>query len=218
MSPLCNSIVTIAGYIPATEKNSRRRRNVKTYRTRRIGGTLAYLVATLLFVSGLVLVGYSFMIGDPFASAAIAQKPPSNATMTLTVPEMRRVDHVPVYTGVAGDEGALHDGTLHVRGTGFPWQDGANVYIAGHRMGFPGTRSYLVFWDLNTLKNGDKVILTDSDGTRYTYSVYKSFVVDPDALYVTKPVPGKSVVTLQTCTLPDYSQRLIVRAELVDVT
>jgi sortase A len=137
--------------------------------------------------------------------------------MTLTVPEMRRVDHVPVYTGAVGDKGALHDGTLHLRSTGFPWQRGANVYIAGHRMGFPGTKSYLVFWDLNALKNGDKVILTDSNGTRYTYSVYKSFVVNPDAVYVTKPVPGKSVVTLQTCTLPDYSQRLIVQAQLTDV-
>ena len=191
---------------------------MKTYRSRRSGGTLAYLVATLFFVSGLTLIGYSFLIGDPFAGAAIAQKPPGNAEMTLTVPEMRRVDHVPVYTGAAGDKSALHDGTLHVRGTGFPWQEGSNVYIAGHRMGFPGTRSYLVFWDLNTLENGDKVILTDSSGTRYTYSVYKSLVVDPDALYVTKPVPGKSVITLQTCTLPDYSQRLIVRAELTGVS
>ena len=191
---------------------------MRTYRSRRTGGRLVYLVATLLFVSGLVLVGYSFMIGDPFATAAIAQDPPSNARMTLTVPEMRRVDHVPVYTGAAGDEGALHDGTLHVRGTGFPWREGSNVYIAGHRMGFPGTRSYLVFWDLNTLENGDKVILTDSNGTRYTYSVYKSFVVNPGSLYVTEPVPGESVVTLQTCTLPDYNQRLIVRAELTDVS
>ena len=191
---------------------------MKTYRTRRSGGTLAYLVATLLCVSGLVLVGYSFLIGDPFAGAAIAHEPPGNARMTLTVPEMRRVDHVPVYTGAADDEGALHDGTLHVRGTGFPWQEGSNVFIAGHRMGFPGTRSYLVFWDLNTLENGDKVILTDSNGTGYTYSVYKSFVVDPDALHVTRPVPGKSVITLQTCTLPDYNQRLIVRAEQTDVS
>jgi sortase A len=191
---------------------------VKTYRTRRSGRTLAYLGATLLFVSGLVLVGYTFLIGDPFAGAAIAHEPPGDARMTLTVPEMRRVDNVPVYTGAANDEGALHDGTLHVRGTGFPWQEGSNVYIAGHRMGFPGTRSYLVFWDLNTLENGDKVILTDANGTKYTYSVYKSLVVNPDALHVTKPVPGKSVITLQTCTLPDYSQRLIVRAELVDVT
>jgi sortase A len=191
---------------------------VRTYRTRRRGGTLAYLLALVFFLSGLVLVSYSFMIGDPFASAALAKDPPHNARMTLTVPEMRRVDHVPVYTGVASDEASLHDGTLHLRGTGFPWQEGANVYIAGHRMGFPGTRSSLVFWDLNTLENGDKVILTDSDGTRYTYSVYKSFVVNPDASYVTDPVPGKSVVTLQTCTLPDYEQRLIVRAELENVS
>ena len=190
---------------------------MKTYRTRRIGGTLAYLAATLLFVSGLTLIGYSILIGDPFAGAAIAHKPPGNAAMTLTVPEMRRVDHVPVYTGVVNDKGALHDGTLHLNSTGFPWQTRANVYIAGHRMGFPGTRSYLVFWDLNTLEDGDKVILTDANGTRYTYSVFKSTIINPDDSYVTRPIPGKSVITLQTCTLPDYAQRLIVQAELTAV-
>jgi sortase A len=193
---------------------------VKTYRTRRSGlGTFGYLVAALLIVSGLVLVGYSFLIRDPFASAAVFdQKPPANPEMTLTVPEMRRVDHVPVYTGAADDKGALHDGTLHLRGTGFPWQTGANVYIAGHRMGFPGTRSYLVFWDLNKLGDGDKVILTDANGTRYTYSVFKSIIIDPDASYITQPVPGQSIISLQTCTLPDYSQRLIVQAELTEVS
>jgi len=35
---------------------------------------------------------------------------------------------------------------------------------------------------------------------------------------VTDPVPGKNVLTLQTCTLPDYSQRLIVQAELTNTT
>ena len=193
---------------------------MKTYRTRRSGRRmLGYLVVTLMLASGFLLLGYSFLIGDPFASAAVfAHKAPGNSSMTLTVPEMARVDHVPVYTGAAGDKGALHDGTLHIKGTGFPWQTGANVYIAGHRMGFPGTKSYLVFWDLNKLKDGDKVILTDANGTKYTYSVFKSFVVNPDAYYVTQPVAGKSVVTLQTCTLPDYSQRLIVQAELTDVS
>jgi sortase A len=193
-----------------------RRRDVKTYRTRRMRGMLSYLLATVLSVLGLTLVGYSFLIGDPFAGSAVFanNEVPSNPRMTLTVPEMRRVDHVPVYTGTASDKGALHDGALHMRGTGWPWREGANVYIAGHRMGFPGTRSYLVFWDLNDLKNGDQVILTDADGTNYNYSVFKSFVVSPDTLFVTKPIPGKSVVTLQTCTLPDYNQRLIVQAEL----
>jgi sortase A len=74
-----------------------------------------------------------------------------------------------------------------------------------------------VFWDLNALEDGDKVILTDAEGTTYTYSVFTSFIVNPDASYVTRPVPGRSVVTLQTCTLPDYNQRLIVQAELTNV-
>jgi sortase A len=190
-----------------------------TYRTRRSGvRTFGYFVATLLVVSGLVLVGYSLLIRDPFASAAVfEQRPPSNPTMTLTIPEMRRVDHVPVYTGTADDKGALHDGVLHLQDTGFPWQEGANVYIAGHRMGFPGTKSYLVFWDLNKLEDGDKVILTDANGTRYTYTVFKSIIINPEATYITRPVPGKSIISLQTCTLPDYSQRLIVQAQLTGV-
>ena len=76
---------------------------MRTYRTRRSGLRMfGYLVATLLVLSGLVLVGYSFLIRDRFASAAVfEQKRPSNPTMTLTVPEMGRVDHVPVYTGAA---------------------------------------------------------------------------------------------------------------------
>ena len=40
--------------------------------------------------------------------------------------------------------------------------------------------------------------------------------MNPTDLYVTEPVPGKNILTLPTCTLPDYSQRLIVQAELVD--
>jgi sortase A len=85
-------------------------------------------------------------------------------------------------------------------------------------MGFPGTKSYLVFWDLNVLKNGDQIILTDANGTRYTYTVFKKEIVAPTDLHVLDPVPGRTVVTLQTCTLPDYSDRLIVQGELKSVT
>ena len=193
---------------------------MKTYRGSRNTGKIAgYLLAVSMIFGGLVLVGYSFLMGDPFAGSAFfgGSKAPQDSSLSLTVPEMRRVKNIPVYTGPANDEDALHDGTLHVKGTGFPWQDGSNVYIAGHRMGFPGTKSFLVFNDLDNLQNGDRVLLKDGDGTRYVYQVFKTFVVDPGAYYVTDPVPGKSVVSLQTCTLPDYSQRLIVQAELTDV-
>jgi sortase A len=194
-------------------------RKYRKYKTKRSPARmLAALIAPLLVFAGLFIIGYSFLIGDPFASSAFfGPDAPNNSTMKLTVPDMQRVREVPVYDGAANDEGALHDGTLHVKGTGFPWQTGSNVYIAGHRMGFPGTKSYLVFWDLNRLQNGDEVILTDANGTRYTYQVFKKQVVGPNDYHVTQPVPGRSVVTLQTCTLPDYSDRLIVQAELVGV-
>ncbi len=193
---------------------------MKTYRgSRNSRKIVGYLLAMVMIFSGLVLVGYSFVMGDPFAGSALfgGSKAPADSSLSLTVPEMKRVKNVPVYTGPANDEDALHDGTLHVEGTGFPWQDGSNVYIAGHRMGFPATESFLVFNDLNNLRNGDRVVLRDGDGTRYVYRVFKTLVVDPGAYHVTEPVPGRSVVSLQTCTLPDYSQRLIVQAELTDI-
>lgn len=176
------------------------------------------VLASLLILAGLLLIGYSLLVRDPLAiSALFGQQAPENPAMTLTVPAMDRVEKVPVYNGPANDKAALHDGALHLDDTGFPWQRGSNVYVAGHRLGFPATKSYLLFWDLNELRNGDEVIVTDANGTRYTYAVFEKFVVAPDAYNVTRPVPGRSVISLQTCTLPDYSQRLIVRAQLVGV-
>jgi sortase A len=140
---------------------------------------------------------------------------PESKRLELTVPALDRVDGVPVYDAPeSGYERALHDGVVHVRGTGFPWQDVANVYIAGHRVGYPGTRSNLVFWDLDKLKKGDEIFLTDADGTRYTYEVFEKRVISPDTVSIMRTRKGKNIVSLQTCTLPDYSHRLIVQGEL----
>jgi sortase A len=92
------------------------------------------------------------------------------------------------------------------------------VYIAGHRLGFPNTESWLTFWDMNKVDVGDEVYVTDADGTRYTYKVFKEFTVGPSDTSVTNTEPGKNILTLQTCTLPDYSQRLIIQAELTDTS
>jgi sortase A len=140
---------------------------------------------------------------------------PESKELLLTIPGMKRVEDVPVYDAPeSGYDKALHDGVVHVRGTGFPWQKGANVYIAGHRVGYPGTKSNLVFWDLNTLEKGDEILLTDSGGTRYTYKVFEKRVISPDDVSILRPTKGRNIVSLQTCTLPDYSHRLIVRGEL----
>ncbi len=140
---------------------------------------------------------------------------PADDAMKLTVPALARVSEVPVTTAPGTDERPLRDGALHVEGTGYPWQRGANTYVAGHRLGFPGTGSNLLFWDLDELDSGDKVLLEDAEGRSYEYRVFRKRIVGPEDVSVAAPVPGKSVVSLQTCTLPDYSQRLVVQAEMV---
>ena len=166
----------------------------------------------------LVLVSVGLVFADVQEAGNAVPAAPKDRALTLTVPSMKRVKDVPVYGGPVEDETALHNGTLHVDDTGFPWEDEANVYIAGHRLGYPRTDSFLVFWDLNELKRGKRVLLTDSEGTRYVYKVFDRRIVGPNEVSVKKPVAGKNIVTLQTCTLPDYSQRLIVQAELTDTS
>ncbi len=142
---------------------------------------------------------------------------PKDKTLKVTIPKMNRIEDGTFPDAAVDDEEALKNNAgIHQRGTGFPWQEEANVYLAGHRLGYPTEASFLAFWDLDALENGDEVLVTDANGTEYTYRVFKEFVVNPTDVYVTEPIEGKNIVTLQTCTLPDYSKRLIVQAELVD--
>jgi len=141
---------------------------------------------------------------------------PKDKTLSLTVPGMSRIRGDEIPTGEGTEERLFRNyAAVHLEGTGYPWQKGSNVYIAGHRLGYPGTESFLTFADLNRLENGDRIRVRDANGRRYVYKVFKEFVVGPTEVYVTAPVEGKSVLTLQTCTLPDYSERLIVQAERV---
>jgi sortase A len=144
-----------------------------------------------------------------------AVEPPSDDMMKLTVPKMAEIKDDEIPTGLGTDETLFHDyAGVHIKHTGFPWEEEANVYIAGHRLGFPETDSHLAFWDLNELEEGDEIYITDSEGRKYTYVVFKKVVATPDNLGVLAPVKGKNIVTLQTCTLPDYVNRLLVRGEL----
>ena len=142
---------------------------------------------------------------------------PADKTLKLSVPKMERIQEDTVPTTAGDDEDALRDYVgIHLEGTGYPWEDEANVYIAGHRLGYPGTESFLAFYDLDNVQEGDQVTISDANGKQYVYEVFNVFVVAPTDLYVTEPIEGKNVVTLQTCTLPDYADRLIVQAELKD--
>jgi sortase A len=141
---------------------------------------------------------------------------PEDKTLRITVPKMRRVQNSRVpYAGTFDEDAFRNHAGVHLRGTGFPWGKTANVYIAGHRLGYVGTPSWLAFWDLDEVDVGDKIYVTDSMGRRYVYKVFKDFIVDPSDVFVTRPINGKNILSLQTCTLPDYSRRLIIQAERV---
>lgn len=162
-------------------------------------------------------------------------KAPEDKTLSLSIPKLGKdIEKIP--TGGGDNQQLLtNNAAVHVRyatqtggfHTGWPWKKVANVYFAGHVEGYQGTPSYKAFDGLETLENGDDIIVGDADGKKYTYKVYDKKIVHPSEVEVLNPVPGKNVVTLQTCEIvnvdangnPDYSntERLIVRGELKDV-
>ncbi|QYJ14360.1 hypothetical protein Rxycam_00156 [Rubrobacter xylanophilus DSM 9941] len=140
--------------------------------------------------------------------------PPSN-DLWLTVPKMGRYGD---YVANTSDPAAMDQGAIKLPETGFPWQPNANTYIAAHVLGYSGTGSYLQFANLPNMTYGDKIILEDSAGTKYVYEVTEILRVTPYDVWVTNPVPGKDMVSLQTCINPPaYDMRLVVRGERVDV-
>lgn len=153
---------------------------------------------------------------------------PKDHTLSLSIPKLHKtIDKIP--TGRGDDTQLLMDNAaVHILYTGFPWQKVANVYIAGHVAGYQGTPSYKAFDGVDKLQNGDDVILKDSTGRKYTYKVYEKKEISPTEVDVLNPVPGKNVITLQTCKIihydangnPDYSNtdRIIVRGELKDTS
>ncbi len=145
---------------------------------------------------------------------------PVDTTMYLTIPKLGLYD-IPVLEGTS--EAVLSQGVGHLPGTGYPWMPGSNTYIAGHRLGYPGTISDHVFWELPSLALGDQVILEDSLGQSYTYQVSQIMEVSPGDLSVTGTVGG-DMVSLQTCIEnygdywtagPNWYVRYVVRAQRV---
>jgi sortase A len=140
---------------------------------------------------------------------------PRGAIMALTIPSIG-LRNVPVMDSVTTR--ALDRGVVHLPETSLPWSDTPerNVYLAGHRLGWPGTGSHLIFYRLDELEEGDRITLRGREGTRYVYRVLESFKVRPDENWVTGRVRDRDLLTLQTCTpIPTFQWRLIVRAERI---
>ena len=74
----------------------------------------------------------------------------------------------------------------------------------------------MIFYNLDELREGDKIVLKDRSGRAYRYEVSEIFLAQPTDLWVMGQVRGRDMVTLQTCTpIPTFEKRLIVRADRV---
>jgi sortase A len=164
---------------------------------------------------------------DTQREQAEAEKPvasvPATNDLWMTIPKLGLYDN---YVTNSNAESALDYGAAKRVESGFPWQDNANTYIAGHRLGWPGTASDHQFYNLPLLDYGDKIYLYDANGTTYTYEVTEILEVLPSETWVTTSDPGRDMVSLQTCienygdywTMgPDWYVRYVVRADRVSV-
>ena len=137
------------------------------------------------------------------------------AIMGLTIHSIG-IYNAPVFD--SGSQWALANGVAHIPETSLPWSPTAqrNVFLAGHRMGYRGTWSRMIFYNLDKLKEGDKVVLKDRTGRPYEYRVSETFLAEPSNSWVMGQVRGRDMLTLQTCTpYPTFQKRLIVRADRV---
>lgn len=148
------------------------------------------------------------------AAEQAATAVPTSTALNLTVPKIG-LQNNPVTDSVS--ESVLASGAGKIPSTGFPWQPGANTYIAAHVYGYPGTGSWQQFAGLPSMAPGDQIFLTDSAGTTYEYRVSEILTVAPTDVWVAQPT-GQNMVSLQTCVGPGWSERLVVRGTLVGST
>jgi sortase A len=107
---------------------------------------------------------------------------------------------------------SLRKGPGHYPKTSIPGQ-GGTVAIAGHRT------TYLApFRTINKLHKGDQIVLQMPYG-KLVYSVEKTQIVPPTALWITHRVPGRERLVLSAChPLYSASKRIVVFARLTSTT
>ncbi len=146
--------------------------------------------------------------------AAVDGRKPRDTRLLLSIPRLGIED---VAVGDSPEQSYLdREGIMHLSGTGFPYERGSNTYIVGHAADYDASRVPNVFSNLKGLQQGDTISLRDTLGRTYEYRAYQYFIVNPTDVWITEPVPGKEIISLQTCyPAPSFAKRLIIRAERV---
>jgi len=141
------------------------------------------------------------------APAAIVAPATGNWVARLDAPSV----HLSATVLEGSDDATLARGAGHIEYTSLPGQEG-NVGIAGHRD--------TTFRVTEQLRNGDAIELTTADRI-YRYVVTRTFVVEPEDVYVLHP-GDRPMLTLVTCYPFTYighaPHRYIIQGVLVDQT
>lgn len=112
-----------------------------------------------------------------------------------------------VRSGVAMS--VIDRGVAHWAGTSAPGGSG-NVVLAGHRS--TKTRP---FKDLDLLRKGDLIYMTDLDGSEIMYRVSDSYIVEPTDLWITYDGPEASLTMFACHPKGSARYRIVVTAEPV---
>ena len=86
-----------------------------------------------------------------------------------------------------------------------------NCILAAHRGGYYGT----FFKNINRLKNGAEIYITDLDNNKYTYQVYEQKWIDDHDWDELEAEPGEKILTLLSCE-EHGTLRIIVKARIVE--
>lgn len=120
---------------------------------------------------------------------------------------------LPVYHGTS--DATLLKGIGHLQGTSLPvGGEGTRSVLTGHR----GLANAEMFTRLDEVAEGD-TFNVEVLGTVFTYRVTQVQVVDPDKTEEIRPVAGKDLMTLVTCTpLGLNTHRILVTGERMTPT
>lgn len=116
-------------------------------------------------------------------------------------------------------QAALVNGVVLFPGTAEVGQAG-NTYIFGHSSDFAFSKGNFktVFALLPQIEIGAPIIVSDKEGTKYTYKVYDKFVAEKTRTdLLSQETNGKAILTLQTSyPIGTALKRYIVKAKLVE--
>ncbi len=103
----------------------------------------------------------------------------------------------------------IDQGVAHWAGTSLAGEQG-NVVLAGHR-----TTHSRPFYNLDRLRKGDLVYLTDGDGFEVMYRVTDRFVVSPTDMWITYDFDGPMLTMFACHPKGSSNQRIVVTANMV---